>query len=142
MGKSNIFTHIYGYLVCLVTVITFLICVTSLVDAVIDKTDPLHSALGGYNSPDLTNFETYKLDLMKSIQQKDNNQKSILPDDQILRKAYEAAKQNKIDKVVFNSNKTIIVSCLIILICIVLFITHWRLARNTIKRATYEIGQF
>ncbi|NWJ50162.1 MAG: hypothetical protein HXX14_04790 [Bacteroidetes bacterium] len=135
MEKSNRFTHIYGYLVCLVTVITFLICVTSLVDAVIDKTDPLHSAFGSYNSPDLTSFETYKLDLMKTIQQKDSNQKNILPDDQILRKVYEAAKQGKIDKVLFNSNKTIIVSSLIILICFVLFLTHWRLARKSIKQA-------
>lgn len=135
MEKANRFTHIYGYLICLVSVITFLICVTSLVNAIIDKTDPLHSAYGGYNAPDMTNFEIYKLDLMKTIQQKDSNQKSVLPDDQTLRKVYEAAKQDKIDKVVFNSNKTIIVSALIILICSVLFITHWRLARKSIKQA-------
>jgi len=134
MEKLNRFTHIYGYLVCLVTIITFLICVTSLVNAVIDKTDPLSSTFGNYNSPDLTSFETYKLDLMKTIQQKDSNQKNVLPDDQILRKVYEAAKQSKIDKVVFNSNKIIIVSGLLILICLVLFLTHWRLARKSIQQ--------
>jgi predicted PurR-regulated permease PerM len=134
MEKLNRFTHIYGYLVCLVTIITFLICVTSLVNAVIDKTDPLSSTFGSYNSPDLTSFETYKLDLMKTIQLKDTNQKNVLPDDQTLRKVYEAAKQSKIDKVVFNSNKIIIVSGLLILICLVLFLTHWRLARKSIQQ--------
>lgn len=135
MEKSNRFTHIYGYLVCLVAIITFLICITSLINAVIDKSDPLHSGYGGYNTPDLNSFEAYKLDLMKTVQQKDSNQKNILPDDQTLRKIYEAVRQDKIDKVVFNSNKTIIVSSLIILICFVLFLTHWRLARNSIKQA-------
>jgi|ERR1035437_245061 predicted PurR-regulated permease PerM len=132
MEKSNLFTHIYGYLVCLVTVITFLICITSLVNAVIDKTDPLSSTFGSYNSPDLTSFDTYKLDLMKTIQQKDSNQKNVLPDDQTLRKVYEAAKQSKIDKVVFNCNKNIIISGLLILICLILFLIHWRLARKSI----------
>jgi hypothetical protein len=136
MEKSNRFTHIYGYLVCLVAIITFLICITSLINAVIDKTDPLHSGYGGYNVPDLNSFETYKLDLMKTIQQKDSNQKNVIPDDQTLRKIYEATRQDKIDKILFNSNKTIIVSSLIILICFVLFLTHWRLARKSIKQIT------
>ncbi len=133
MEKSNRFTHIYGYIICIVSVITFLICITNLVNAILDKTDPLHTGYGGYNTPDMSSFEAYKLDLMKSIQTKDSDQKNILPDDKTLRKVYEAVKQDKIDKVMFNSNKTMIVTGLLILICLILFYTHWRLARKSIK---------
>ncbi|MDP4291353.1 MAG: hypothetical protein Q8908_09765 [Bacteroidota bacterium] len=125
------FVSIYGYIVCIVSVITFLICVTNMVNAIIDKTDPLQSGYYGGNTASLRTFEMYKLDLMKSIQNKGSDQKNILPDDQELRKIYEAAKQEKIDQVTFNSNKTIIITVLLILICMVLFITHWRLARKS-----------
>ncbi|WP_320052718.1 hypothetical protein [uncultured Acetobacteroides sp.] len=132
MEKSNRFTHIYGYIVCLVSVITFIICVTNFVNAVIDKTDPLHA---GFSANNLASFETYKLDLMKSMQSKEGNLQNALPDDKSLRVIYQTAKQDKIDQVLFTSNRTIIVCSLLIIVCIILFTTHWHIARKSIKAA-------
>lgn len=135
MEKSNRFTHIYGYIVCLISVVTFLICVTNFVNAFIDKTDPLHSEYFGNSSSTLASFEIYKLDQMKSLQSKEGNLKNALPDDQALRKIYETTRQDKIDQITFRSNRTIIVCGLLIAICAVLFLTHWRLARKSIRQA-------
>ena len=43
MEKPKLVAQIYGYLVCLVTVITLLISITSLINSVIDMGDPLHA---------------------------------------------------------------------------------------------------
>ena len=43
MEKSFRVAQIYGYLVCLVAVITFLISITQLVNSMIDLTDPIHA---------------------------------------------------------------------------------------------------
>jgi maltodextrin utilization protein YvdJ len=134
MEKPNLFTQVYGYIVCLITIITILICATNLVTAVIDKTDPIHSGYSGNNSAVLVSFEYYKLDLVKSFQSKEGMQYNQLPDDATLRKTYEAARQDKIDKVNFESNRTIIVTVLLIIISSLLFITHWRLARKNNKQ--------
>lgn len=60
---------IYGYGVCLVAVITFLISTTSLVNAILDLGDPLHAGFNMAGTPSLASYDTYKLDVMKSFQQ-------------------------------------------------------------------------
>jgi hypothetical protein len=134
MEKPNLFTQIYGYIVCLIAIITILICATNLVTAVIDKTDPIHSGFSGNNSAVLISYENYKLDLVKSFQSKESLQTNQLPDDATLRKTYEAARQDKIDRVNFESKRTIIVTVLLIIISSLLFLTHWRLARKNSKQ--------
>lgn len=56
--------QVYGYAVCFITVIVMLISVKSVVDAVIDLTDPIRADAGGYgrSGRSLSNFELYKLD--------------------------------------------------------------------------------
>ncbi|WP_321426238.1 hypothetical protein [uncultured Bacteroides sp.] len=132
MEKVKSFTHVYGYIICIVSVVVFLTCVTSLVNAVINKTDPLQSY---FDSQNLATFEVYKLEQMKSFSKKDNEPGRELPNDQTLRKIYEDTKKAKIDRMVFDSNKTIIVSSTLIVISIILFWTHWNIARkNIIKK--------
>ncbi len=132
MEKSKkIGAQIYGYMVCLVAVITFLIAVTSLVNAVINLSDPLHSGWNREGSPSLSSFENFKMDVLKTTQKGDESVKAnYIPDDQTLRAMYDAAKNDKIQLVKHQSNGTIITSAIIILICIVLFISHWRWMRN------------
>jgi hypothetical protein len=129
MEKVKSFTHIYGYIVCIVSVSVFLTSVTSLVNAVINKTDPFQSI---YDTQNLTTFEVYKLEQIKSFNVREGEQKKELPNDQALRKIYEDTRQAKIDRVVFESNKSIIVSSILIVLSIILFWTHWNIARKNI----------
>jgi len=113
---------IYGYAVCLVAVITFLITVTSLVYATIDLSDPLN-AYRSYNKtePSLASYENYKMDVLKSPEK----EMAYMPDEATLRSMYDAAKNDVIQKVKHESFRSIIVNGLVTLIAIVLFLVHW-----------------
>jgi hypothetical protein len=128
MEKSTrIVSQVYGYAVCLVTVITFLISITALFTAVIDRSDPLHSGYNQPGSPSLASYENYKSDILKSNQKSaDKINEAYVPDEQTLKVMYASARNDKIQSVQHNAFKSILISSLIILICIVLFFTHWK----------------
>jgi len=132
MEKTKNFTHVYGYIICIISVSVFLSCVTSLVNAVMNKIDPIHST---YDSQNLASFEAYKLDQIKSFNVREGEQKKEIPNDQELRKIYEALKQEKIDRANFESNKSITVSSVLIILSIGFFVTHWHIARKNIHKA-------
>jgi hypothetical protein len=137
MEKSRkVGAQIYGYAVCLVAVITFLISITTLVNAILDLGDPLHAGYTHPGSPSLASFENYKMDMLKSIQQGEGTSAaSFIPEDETLRAMYEAAKNDKIQSIRHDSIKDIMIGGLLMFVCIVLFITHWRwmqkIARST-----------
>lgn len=113
---------IYGYLVCLVAVITFLITVTILVNSLMDLGDPLHAeTYTPAGTPSLASFENYKVDILKSGEKEQN----FIPDDATLKSMYEAARSDKIQGVKHRAHRSIIVSGILIVISVVLFITHW-----------------
>ena len=135
MEKSQkVGAQIYGYTVCIVAVITILISIASLVNAVIDLQDPIHGGWTPQGMPSLASFENYKMDMLKSSQNGDGSSKaSYVPDDNTLRVMYEAARTDKIQSVKHESNKSITVGGLLIFICIILFATHWRWVRKLNK---------
>ena len=128
---------IYGYGVCLVAVITFLISTTGLVSAILDLGDPLHAGFTPQGSPSLASYENYKLDVMKSFQQSAaGNKENYTPDETTLKAMYESARNEKIMKVRHDSNKSILLSSLMILIAAVLFVTHWKWMQRMGRTAT------
>lgn len=127
MAKSNkIGAQIYGYSVCLVSVISFLIAVTSLVNAMIDLGDPLHSGWNPPGSPSLASFENYKIDALKALPKNEGNTAAYLPSDQTLQGMYEAAKSDKIQMVRHQADRAFMLGGIMIIICGALFFTHWR----------------
>lgn len=126
MEKQQRIHQIYGYAVCLVAVITLLISATSLINAVIDLGDPLHAERSRAGSPSLASFENYKMDILRSLPE----ELSYVPDDQSLHNMYEAAKGERIQSVEHRARRTIIVSSLLIVGCVLLFVTHWRWMRK------------
>ncbi len=132
MEKSKkVGAQIYGYAVCLVAVITFLISVTTLVNAIIDLQDPLYAGWTTQGAPSLASFENYKMDILKSTPGGDGStQTSYIPDDQTLRSMFEAAKADKIRSTRHKANQSVIIGGLLIIICIILFVTHWRWMRK------------
>ncbi len=136
MEKPHRMAQIYGYTVCLVTVITFIICIANIVPSIIDLGDPLH-AQGFFNpagTPSLASFDNYKMDILKST--KNDEQKteaSWVPDEKQLRSMYEAAREDRINQANHSSIRSIVVNSLIILICAVLFTFHWIWMRRISK---------
>ncbi len=136
MEKPQRMAQVYGYLVCLVAVITTLICVSTLVSAILDLGDPLHAGWTPPGSPSLASFDNYKADILKSAPKEAEAAKTYIPDDQTLRAMYEAAKNDKIQSVRHESNRTIVIDAILLVICIVLFVTHWRWMRKLAKADT------
>ena len=131
MEKKSKIPQIYGYAVCLVTVFTFLISLTSLVNNIIDLGDPLH-AERGFES--LASFEIYKMDVLKSLPKE--GESSILPDDQTLRAMYEDSKAEAMQSVLHRVRRSIIVESLLIILCVVFFSTHWMWMRKSVSVET------
>jgi hypothetical protein len=122
--------QIYGYTICLVAVITLLITITTLVNALFDLQDPLHSInFRMMGSPSLASFENYKMDVLKSTPRRDREgaaeNTSYVPDDKTLIAMFEAAKVDKIQSVKHSGHQQITISVLLIVICSILFMTHW-----------------
>lgn len=130
--------QIYGYVVCLVAVITFLISVTVLVGAFFDLSDPLHARGFGYGEPSLPSYETYRMDILKSTREGQQPvAPSYVPDDETFRAMYEAAKADRIQSeadriqsVRLEARQQLTVSGLLIVVCITLFTTHWTWVRR------------
>lgn len=125
--------QIYGYIVCLVAVITFLICISNLITAVIDHGDPLHAGFDNDKKSSLASFEIYKMDLLKSSAKDGEGKAAYIPDDQTLHTMYDSAKAEKISDALHNSNRTIIVCTIVLIISIVIFMTHWMWMRKLAK---------
>ena len=129
MEKQSKIPMIYGYAVCLVTVITVIISVASFVNAVIDLGDPLYAERNYNKAPSLASFDNYKMDIYSSS----DKEKAFAPDDETLSAMYEAAKADKIHSVKHRANRTMIVNGLLIILCIVFFAFHWRWMRKLSK---------
>ena len=118
MEKKRKVIQVYAIIVCIVAIITFIICTAILVSAIIDRSDPIYSS---GSKADLSSFENYKMEVMKSIEK----DQAYIPDDQTINRMYEAAKEEKINKTLHQAKSDIIVSGLLIIFCIILFFTHW-----------------
>jgi len=129
--------QVYGYAVCFITVIVMLISIKSLVDAVIDLSDPIRADAGGYgrSGRSLSNFELYKLDarreprLPASVAAPAKAQADSLSDTD-LRRLYEAEREQAIGNVKFRAMRTLIGNGLLIIVSLILFLVHWRWLRE------------
>jgi len=139
MEKPHRMAQIYGYIVCLVAVIAFIICIANIIPAIMDLGDPLHAG-GIYfpaGTPSLASFDNYKMDILKTS--KGDDQKTgtnWVPDDRTLRSMYEAAKADKINQAKHVSVREIVVNSIIVLISIALFILHWLWMRRLTRTLT------
>ncbi len=138
MEKSHKIPLLYGYLVCLITIIVMLVTLGNFVGAMINLSDPAHVSLFSPNvsSRDLSSFEAYKIDTLSSL----NNsgpasvtpKTDIIPSDTDLHQAYNDAKDNKTATVRFNAHQTITVTVILFILAALLFWFHWAFV-NRIK---------
>jgi hypothetical protein len=127
MAKIHIIAQIYGYAVCLVTVLAFLFSVPSLLESVIDLTDIQHSK--NY-SEKYSSFESYKVNVIRDMTTSYECDQEIkaknvnLPDDQTLLKMYESEKEGSYRNSLHSTKRTVIEKSFFILLSVLLFIFH------------------
>lgn len=135
MEKSQKIVQIYGYTVCLVALITFLIATSTLVNSVMDKSDPIHVGYTPPGTPSLASYDNYKMDILKNLPKENEPSKpSIQPDEKTLNSMYLAAREDKIKSSLHIINKNIMVSSSMIAISVLMFISHWVWMRKILKK--------
>lgn len=126
MEKKRKVIQVYALIVSIVAIVTFIISFIILVGAVIDRSDPVNS---GHSRNDLSSLESYKMQIMKSV---DKDQAYIPTDDEI-RKMFDAAKEEKVNRVLHRTKRDLIVTGLLIVLSIVLFVSHWAIIKKYSK---------
>jgi hypothetical protein len=127
MEKKQKIIQIYAVIICIVSIIAFLISMSGLVSSIIDRNDPLYAGRSDIN---LASFENFKMEVLKTTQK----DQAYIPNEETLHKMYEEAKADKIKRVEHNTYRDIVVSSFIIVIALILFGTHWWL----MKKVKYE----
>ena len=117
--KSTKIQMVFGYAVCLVAVIAFLISASSMVYSLIDLTDPINAyRTYGKDVPSLASFDNYKIDIIKSL----DPGHDLELNDEKLTSMYDAAKEDAISKVKHSAYRSLFVNGLVVIITILLFV--------------------
>jgi hypothetical protein len=140
MDRLNRFVaQVYGYAVCLITVIVMLASIKSIIDAAFDLSDPIRAQGGAYgrSGRPLTNFELYKMDARREgIRERRPGPdgrpttSDTVSSDADLRRMYEAEREAQIGNTKFQATRSLFSGLLFILLAGALFLIHWRWLRG------------
>ena len=134
MEKSNKIPQIYGYTICVIAIITFLISITNFINAYIDKGNLLYSSSYNMNK-NLASFEIYKMSVLRQTSTEGEAVSSnYIPDDSEIKAMYDAAINQKISTASHQNKRELIVSSFLGLLSLVLFSTHLFWMRKLIKK--------
>lgn len=127
--QSAMIRQIYAYAVCLAAVVAMMIAVPRLVGAALDFSDPLHAKQPA-SIPDLSSLEGYRVSVERKVGQHqwevwDYNHQADKG-----AKEYELTRQDILDSVRAESKRHIITSSVSIALALLLFVSHWLLARR------------
>ena len=132
MHNPNRIAFIYGYLICLVAVITFIVTVGGLIQALTDAGHPLQSKDFLYQTTSLTSFDNYVLE-KRQRSGMDTMQKAMVADTSILRRMYDAETNDLLQKANHRIRQKIIVNGSLLLLTVLLFVIHWRWLKKIAK---------
>jgi hypothetical protein len=109
--------QIYGYTICLIAVIVGLLSLTAILNAVVDRSNPIQA--DGYGPYTLASFDAYKATSARdSLSEADH------------RRRYDALVTERIATTNYRTMKAFVVSGVLLLVAITLFVTHWRWMRR------------
>ena len=130
VDRPNRMPQIYGYTVCLISLIIALVCLSSILNAWFDRANPLQS-----DSPfgaSLTSFESYKATHRREQQVFDRTEaaKSDTLSDATLRTRYDALVRDRVAATGYRTAKSLTIGIIFFFISLALFVTHWRWVRR------------
>lgn len=127
---------LYGYLVCVIAVITFLVNVSGFIDASFDRMNPLASgrSYGPYGGS-LSSFESFRATYegARPTRVAPSPGTSAAADTLStaeLRQRYDALRADQLMLTRHQSTQRLVKHGLLLLVAIVLFLTHWTWARR------------
>ena len=137
MSRLSWIAPLYGYLVCVIAVITFLVNVSGFIDASFDRMNPLASgrSYGPYGGS-LSSFESFRAtyDGARPTRIAPSEGGPAARADSLseteLRRRYEALRADQLVQATHQSTQRLVKHGLLLLVALVLFATHWMWARR------------
>jgi hypothetical protein len=128
-------SQVYGYAVCLITVVVMLIAIKRVVDAAFDLSDPIRAEGGGYGrmGRPITNFELYKMEARRQGPTRIGPEPAAVKissdsvtSDAELKRLYDAEREETVANARFRAIRSLVGNLLLILLAGALFGIHWR----------------
>ena len=126
MDRPNRAAYWYGYTVCLVAVITFLVSLNSLVNNAFRATDPVRG--GDRFGVSLSSYEAYRATQGRQPPPPAGDTSRPRSESE-LRAQYEALRSDHIAQVRFEAQRSMVTSGILIVVAVLLFVFHWRWLR-------------
>jgi hypothetical protein len=134
MDRPNRIAEIYGYLVCLVAVVTVLITTNAVVDNIFVLANPLASERewGGASLVSYEAFEaTYEpREPAPPVRDGAAPQPAERPSGAELRRRYEVLRADRLAHARFRATRSLTTSGIVLAVALALFATHWRWLRG------------
>jgi hypothetical protein len=132
--------QLYGYTVCLVTLIWAIVSVTSIIDASLTLNAPLYrnDRMYGPFEPSVSSFEAFRTtyDMSRRMMARDPEAAKLdtVPEPE-LRRRYDALRADRMERNTVEARRSLVTSALSLLIAAMLFAFHWRWLRRIVGTA-------
>ena len=132
MPRANRIQQIYGYLVCLIAIITLLVSTGQLIGGVLDLNRPKTIGMSGRYGDVGDSYGAYRINQLEKVAaiRKDADSTIAIPSDSALRVQYDQERNDREVLAHWDTTKTIITSTVMIILAIILFMIHWRWLRG------------
>ena len=130
MEKKQKITMIYGFAVCMVCVITFIISFASILEGIVNMSDPVHAGSTWNYPAQLVSFDAYKM----SVFNESENKASISLDDQTIKAMYDSSLSDMVQSRLHHARRGVIVSGLLLILSSIFFAIHWIWMKKLIRK--------
>lgn len=127
MDKPSRVRQWYGYMVCLVAVVSGLIFLAGALSQAFDLSDPLSAE--GRSDQSLRSFESYQA-TQGRMATPDERQVKDTASEATLRARFNILRTDRIAQRTFQARKGLITGLVMLLASVTLFVTHWRWLRR------------
>jgi hypothetical protein len=131
--------QLYGYTVCLVTLIWALASATSIIDAALTINAPLYRGERDFSpfEPSVSSFESFRTtyDMSRRMGGAEPRPPLDSVPEPELRRRFDALRADRIERNTVEARRSLITSALSLLIAAALFTLHWRWLRRTVGAA-------
>lgn len=129
----------YGYVVCLIAVITMLITLNGLIDAGFRMASPLEADYG--YDPALSSFEGFRSTRAEQRPSRAPGEAAApAPSEAELRREYEALRSARLAQSRFQARRSVTTNGLLLVTAVVLFGVHWRWLRREEREGQRATG--
>lgn len=136
MERPGWAAQLYGYIICLVALVTIIFTLPRFVDNIFRFSDPLQTE--GYE-PALSSFEAYKATYQQSrgmAPRPPDTAAVAPPSDAELRQGYEALRADRLARGRFEARRSLVSQGLVLVLSLGLFVGHWRWLRGLTLRSS------